>query len=214
MTEFEKLIYNKHLAETRSNQGKPFKLRQNFDNVDESTKLYLTKLANFFNKHKNININKFFKAPFAIYKDKPHLGLDFYLSMKAVKLYREYINSINRQSPDSDDAKMSFKLSMEFVIKFCKEKKIKFSDYVDYREENSMNSFFEHLKHGKITLLFLFMYPSFESQLKTVDVEIRQHILGDTFNDIAKMRVKFYNCSEQTKSIFKKFFDSAVKVMG
>lgn len=214
MTEFEKLIYNKHLAETRSNQGKPFKLRQNFDKVDESTKLYLTKLANFFNKHKNININKFFKAPFIIYKDKPHLGLDFYLSMKAVKLYREYINSINRQSPDSDDAKMSFKLSMEFVIKFCKEKKIKFSDYVDYREENSMNSFFEHLKHGKITLLFLFMYPSFESQLKTVDVEIRQHILGDTFNDIAKMRVKFYNCSEQTKSIFKKFFDSAVKVMG
>jgi len=214
MTEFEKLIYNKHLAETRSNQGKPFKLRQNFNKVDESTKLYLTKLANFFNKHKNININKFFKAPFAIYKDKPHLGLDFYLSMKAVKLYREYINSINRQSPDSDDAKKSFKLSMEFVIKFCKEKKIKFSDYVDYREENSMNSFFEHLKHGKITLLFLFMYPSFESQLKTVDVEIRQHILGDTFNDIAKMRVKFYNCSEQTKSIFKKFFDSAVKVMG
>jgi len=214
MTEFEKLIYNKHLAETRSNQGKPFKLRQNFDNVDESTKLYLTKLANFFNKHKNININKFFKAPFAIYKDKPHLGLDFYLSMKAVKLYREYINSINRQSPDSDDAKMSFKLSMEFVINFCKEKKIKFSDYVNYREENSMNSFFEHLKHGKITLLFLFMYPSFESQLKTVDVEIRQHILGDTFNDIAKLRVKFYNCSEQTKSIFKKFFDSAVKVMG
>ena len=214
MTEFEKLIYNKHLAETRSNQGKPFKLRQNFDNVDESTKLYLTKLANFYNKQKNININKFFKAPFAIYKDKPHLGLDFYLSMKAVKLYREYINSINRQSPDSDDAKMSFKLSMEFVIKFCKEKKIKFSDYVNYREENSMNSFFEHLKHGKITLLFLFMYPSFESQLKTVDVEIRQHILGDTFNDIAKMRVKFYNCSEQTKSIFKKFFDSAVKVMG
>jgi len=214
MTEFEKLIYNKHLAETRSNQGKPFKLRQNFDKVDESTKLYLTKLANFFNKHKNININKFFKAPFAIYKDNPHLGLDFYLSMKAVKLYREYINSINRQSPDSDDAKKSFKLSMEFVIKFCKEKKIKFSDYVDYREENSMNSFFEHLKHGKITLLFLFMYPSFESQLKTVDVEIRQHILGDTFNDIAKMRVKFYNCSEQTKSIFKKFFDSAVKVMG
>ena len=141
-------------------------------------------------------------------------GLDFYLSMKAVKLYREYINSINRQSPDSDDAKKSFKLSMEFVIKFCKEKKIKFSDYVDYREENSMNSFFEHLKHGKITLLFLFMYPSFESQLKTVDVEIRQHILGDTFNDVAKMRVKFYNCSEQTKSIFKKFFDSAVKVMG
>ena len=192
MTEFEKLIYNKHLAETRSNQGKPFKLRQNFDKVDESTKLYLTKLANFFNKHKNININKFFKAPFAIYKDKPHLGLDFYLSMKAVKLYREYINSINRQSPDSDDAKKSFKLSMEFVIKFCKEKKIKFSDYVDYREGNSMNSFFEHLKHGKITLLFLFMYPSFESQLKTVDVEIRQHILGDTFNDIAKTGFLIY----------------------
>jgi len=182
MTEFEKLIYNKHLAETRSNQGKPFKLRQNFDKVDESTKLYLTKLANFFNKHKNININKFFKAPFAIYKDKPHLGLDFYLSMKAVKLYREYINSINRQSPDSDDAKKSFKLSMEFVIKFCKEKKIKFSDYVDYREENSMNSFFEHLKHGKITLLFLFMYPSFESNLNRLMLR-----LDNTFSAIPSM---------------------------
>ena len=214
MTDFEKLIYNRYLAETRLGQGKPFKLRQNFDKIDESTKVYLTRLSNFFNKHKNINLNKFFKAPYKIYKDKPHLGLDFYLSMKAIKLYREYINADNRQSPDSDDAKLGFKQSMEFVINFCKDNKIKFSDYISFKEENAMNSFFEHLKHGKVTLLFLFMYPNFESQLKTVDVEIRQHILGDTFNDISKMRVKFYNCSEKTKNTFKEFFDSAIRVMG
>jgi hypothetical protein len=214
MTDFEKLIYNRYLAETRMGQGRPYKLRQNFDKVDESTKLYLTRLSNFFNKHKNINLNKFFKAPYKIYKDKPHLGLDFYLSMKAIKLYREYINACNRQSPDSDDAKLGFRQSMAFVINFCKDNQIKFSDYINYKEENSMNAFFDHLKHGKVTLLFLFMYPAFESQLKTVDVEIRQHILGDIFNDIAKMRVKFYNCSEKTKSTFKQFFDSAVKVMG
>ena len=134
--------------------------------------------------------------------------------MKAVKLYREYINALNRQSPDSNDAKLGFKQSMEFAIKFCKDKQIKFSDYVNYKEENAMNSFFEHLKHGKVTLLFLFMYPTFESQLKLIDNEIRQHILGDIFNDISNVRVKFYNCAEQTKIIFKKHFDNAVKIMG
>jgi len=213
MTDFEKLIYNKHLAETRSNQNKPFKLRQNFDNIDESTRLYLTKLSNFFKKHKNININTFFKAPYKIYKDKPHLGLDFYLGMKAIKLYREYINKLNRQSPDSVDAKKSFKQSVAFVINFCKEKNIKFTEYVNFKEEISMNAFFEHLKHGKITLYFLFMFPQFESELKNIDVELRRHILGEIYDDIPKMRVKFYNCNQETKDVFKKIFEMTKKVL-
>ena len=214
MTDYEKLIYNKYLAVTRSSQGKPFKLRQDFSKLDESTKVYLIKLASFFNKHKSISIDKFFKAPFHIYKDKPHITLDFYLSMKAVKLYREYINHLNRQSPDSEESLSSFKNSLKFVIKFCKDKGIKFTEYISFKENNSMNSFFEHLKHGKVTLLFLFQFNTFEQELKTIDNELRQHILGDTYNDVSKVRVKFYNCSEKTKTIFKSLFDKTASVMG
>lgn len=214
MTEFEKLIYNKHLAITRSSRGTPFKLRKNWNNIDDTTKLCLKKLSNFFNKHKSINMDKFFKAPHAIYTDKPHTPLDFYLSMKAVKLYREYINMLNRKSPDSEESLKVFKESAKFVIKFCAEKKIKFSQYPSHCEKNSLPSFYQHLKHGKVSVYFLFMFSDFEKHLKTLDPETRKFVIGDVVEEIPKMRAKFYNCNENTKNTHSKIIEMAKKILG
>jgi len=211
MTDFEKLIYNVYLAETRKGQNKPYKRRENFDKVDESTKLYLLRLSNFFKKHRSIDLKNFFQAPYKIYKDKSHHGLDFYLSMKAIKLYREYINKLNRQNADSDDSKEAFRRSAKFVLKFCKNNKIKFEDYIIYRKENEMNSFFDHLKHGKVSIYFLFMFSKFDSQMKTLDVEMRKFILGDIVDDISKLRAKFYNCNQETKNFFNDVFNICKK---
>jgi len=213
MTDFEKLIYNKHLAITRSCLGKPFKLRQDFSKLDESSKLAVKKLSHFFAKHNNISIDKFFKAPFIIYKDKSHHPLDFYLGMKAVKLYREYINKLNRESPDSEDSIQLFKQSLMFVIDYCRDKKIKFSEYVSYSEGN-IQSFFEHLKHGKVSLLFLMTYPNFENELKKIDNELRQHLLGDVYDIIPQTRVKFYNCKQSTKDLFNNVISKTISIMG
>lgn len=213
MTDFEKLIYNKHLAITRSCLGKPFKLRQDFSKLDESSKLAVKKLSHFFSKHDNISLDKFFKAPFIIYKDKSHYPLDFYLGMKAVKLYREYINKLNRESPDSEDSIQMFKQSLKFVINYCRDKEIKFSEYISYGEGN-IQSFFEHLKHGKVSLLFLMTFSNFENELKKIDNELRQHLLGDSYSIISQTRVKFYNCKQSTKDLFNHLISKTSSVMG
>ena len=73
MTDFEKLIYNIHLKVSRVTKNKPYKNRINFDSLDEDKKFLCKKLAYFFTKHKNVNIDKFFYAPYKIYQDNPDL---------------------------------------------------------------------------------------------------------------------------------------------
>ena len=65
----EKNIYNKYLAVTRSSQGKPFKLRKQFDDLDDHKTACLKKLSLFFNKFKHVDMDDFFSAPWRIYND-------------------------------------------------------------------------------------------------------------------------------------------------
>jgi hypothetical protein len=206
VNDFEQTIYNKHLASYKKHQNKPFKFRKNFTNLDESTKTILLKLANFFKQHNKINIDIFFAAPYYIYTDAVKFDLQFYTSLKAVKLYREYIKKLNRQDINSDDIKNHFLESTKFILKFCKEHKIKFLSYPSYKE-GYINAFFEHLKHGNVSIYVMFMFPDFETQFKSVDKEMREHLISDTYDDIDRNRVKFYNAHKKTKEYFDKIFN-------
>ncbi len=212
MNEFEQILYNKHLAISRKNQNKPFKLRKNFDNVDETTQFLLTRLASFFNKHKNINVDAFFEAPYHIYVDNDfYFDLKFYTSLKAIKLYREYINKITRDNVNSDETKQFFKNSAKFIVQYCKNNKIAFNQYVSYKEDGYVNAFYSHLKHGHVCYYMLFMFPDFESQFKTVDNEMRTFILDENSN-IDEFRTRFYNANVKTKKYFRDVFDICSKL--
>lgn len=212
MNDFEQILYNKFLAISRKNQNKPFKLRKNFDNLDETTQYLLAKLALFFNKHKNINIDLFFEAPYKIYtNDKFYTDLKFYTSLKAIKLYKECINKITRDNINSDETKQFFKQSAKFIIQYCKDNNIPFKDYIFYKEQGGVNVFFNHLKHGHVCYYILFMFPDFEQQFKSVDYELRQWILQDNTN-IDLFRTKFYNANVKTKKYFRDVFDICCKL--
>ena len=61
MDEFEKQIYNTYLIVSRSINNKPFKTRKDFTNFEKKPEyLAVKKLAAFFKKHRQLNINSFF----------------------------------------------------------------------------------------------------------------------------------------------------------
>ena len=58
VTGFEKQIYNCYLANVRSRNGQPFKLRKKWKGFeDDPNYYYVKKLAYFFRRHDNINID-------------------------------------------------------------------------------------------------------------------------------------------------------------
>lgn len=206
MDQFQQLIYNKHLASYKKHQNKPFKFRIKFDDIDEVTKTSLLRLSFFFNQHKSIDIDAFFKAPYEIYPDAVKFDLKFYSSLKAIKIYKEYIKKIARQDINSDSIKAYYLQSIKFIVNFCKENKIPFLSYPDHKK-GYVNSFFEHLKNGTISIYALFMFPTFDTAFKTVDQEMRNYIIGDIYPNVDKNRAKFYSANEKTKEYFKKVFD-------
>lgn len=96
MTNLEQSIYNTWLAVTRSQQGKPFKLRKNWNNFTSNPDyLYIKKLAKMFNRYDNINIDDWFRAPYVVYPEKIQYDLKHYTVMKQYNIYRLYMQKKN-----------------------------------------------------------------------------------------------------------------------
>lgn len=98
-----KLIYNNHLIESRKARKKPFCLRKDFTNLKPSVLQTLEKLQRFFNKHKEINISEFFKAPYEIYPNDEYFDLDFFVSYKAISVYNLYKKSQTEINTDVNE---------------------------------------------------------------------------------------------------------------
>lgn len=94
-------IYNTWLATTRKAVNKPFRLRKDFTDLDETTSTCLLRLEKLFTKHKTINLNDFFVAPFEIYGDNSHMPLKWYTTMKAINIYKIYINNKLKNKPNN-----------------------------------------------------------------------------------------------------------------
>jgi hypothetical protein len=92
-TDLQKKIYNAHLSVSRRAKNLPFKLRQEFSKINDTTALCLQKLEIFFTKHKEVNINEFFLAPFKIYPEGQTFPLKFFTTQKAITVYKIYKES-------------------------------------------------------------------------------------------------------------------------
>jgi hypothetical protein len=106
-TDFEKRIYNEYLKESRGAKSLPYRNRKDFTKLDPTIKLCLQKLSYLFNKHQEINITDFFKAPYFVYPEGETTQLKFYTTQKAISIYKIYINS----KKSFDDSKNSDNIS-------------------------------------------------------------------------------------------------------
>jgi hypothetical protein len=188
MNDLQKRIYNSHLAISRKSKNKPFKIRKDFSNLEQTTLDVLASLERFFNAHPSVKIDDYFIAPFVIFENDEYFNLDFYLTSKAKKVYSQYMRKIEIDDPDSSDSLQRLTDGLKFVKKFCMEKNLTLDEYAVYSEHN-LPSFIDHLKQHNIN-----MYCLHALGVSKIDVENRilDFIFSDFWITFQKTKNKFF----------------------
>lgn len=210
MEEFEKQIYNTYLAVSRSINNKPFRIRRDFTGFESKPEyLAVKKLATFFKKHRHLNIDSFFEAPFFVYGEN-YFGIDFFCTQKAIATYTRYNDNFLIEKPDSKVCGKKIKESIIFITNFCKLNNIRVADYITHKENGSQYySFLTHLKDRKINVYILFAFKDFERVVKAIDINIKK-LLAPSLMRMDYLRTKIYSSTQMKKniSLFKKFVDN------
>jgi len=193
LTKFEEHIYNTFLRVTRTQANKPFKLRKQFDTLQEKTKIHLKRLSSFFSRFEHISVEDFFTAPYKVYQDETYFDLEFYTSLRATKTYALYQQKRIFLDADDTDQLSSIVDSLKFIFTFCKTKQIQLDQYIAYKEGN-IPDFVVHLKEHKTNIYTLLCFPDFTKMFNQLDQETVKFILGEQFyNNIPVFRTKLYN---------------------
>lgn len=196
ITEFEKHIYNTYLKTLRTSRKLPFKLRQDFSELDAQLYNTLKKLSHFFKKHAHIKVEDFFKAPFSLYKDETFFSLEFFYTLKAIKAYTLLNKKQTMQDPDNIEQLEFIKKSLIFIYNFCKTNHISLDQYI-FHKTNNEYSFMLHLQQHNVSVYALLGFDNFESLLKKQNCEIAKFVIGeDLYNNIPVFRTKLYNSNK------------------
>ena len=95
ITDYQKIIYNTFLKVYAKVQNRGYKKRLDFDSIDDKTKNILQKLEQFFNEHKEIQVEDFFRAGYAV-THRQYLPLEFFITFKAIACYKKVAGRLNR----------------------------------------------------------------------------------------------------------------------
>lgn len=201
ITEFDKLIYNTFLRVSRSKNKLPFKLRKNFDKLNNETFVSIKKVSNFLKRFPHIKIEEYFKAPYSIYSDEEYFPLEYYHSLKATKAYTLFNKKQENLDPDSDEQLIGIKESILFIKNFCMSKNLSPANYINHKTNNEY-SFILHLKEHKVNIYTLLGYSGFEKTIKQRDAEVVKFIIGENlYNNISVYRTKLYNSQKASKLV-------------
>jgi hypothetical protein len=208
MTDFEKQIYNTYITITRRIQNKPSRKREDFTNFELDSKyISVKRLATLFTKHKEINIQLYFEAPYKIYKDATFFDLNYYASPRAIKAYTLYKKEIENSDPDLfiEDVKKS----LLFLANFCVANSIQLTDYIS-TTNGAIPQWVEHIKLGTINPYCLMELTGLYASLNTLTVEEQTLLLGsfgtnffqfrDRYNNSRKLKITLQKLTHQIKN--------------
>lgn len=192
LTNREKNIYNSFLATSRKVKNKPFKYRENFDNLDDEKFVNIKKLSNFLEKYPHINWNDFFTAPYKVYQDyESFYDLSFYNSRKAVVCYTKYVKLKETESPDSDEVINNCKSIYKFIYRYCVDNNIKLKDYIHHKPpKNAVPIWLVHLKEHKINFYILHSLE-IEKVTRLIEPEILNFYITDFYNMLNQTKIKY-----------------------
>lgn len=201
MTTFEKLIYNTYLAVSRSSRNKPFKLRKDFEKIDEAQFIAIKRIATFLKKFPHIKMEDYFKAPYSLYPDEQYFPLDYYASLKATRSYTLFQKKVVNMDTDSEEQLSNIKQSLIFILNFCNEVRVSPLNYINHKTNNEY-SFMVHLREHKVNIYTLLGFETFEKNLKSRDAEVARFIIGeDVYNNISMYRTKLYNSKKAIRLV-------------
>jgi hypothetical protein len=183
-------------------RDKPFRIRKDFSDMDQTKLDRLASLERFFNSYQNIKIDDYFSAPYVIFEDDDYFDLDFYLTSKAKKAYSQYMKKIEMDDPDSESSLNRMVDSLKFVKNFCREKNLTLKEYPLYIE-GALPTMIDHLKNHHINMYAL-------HALGVSKIEVENRILDFIFSDFwitfQKTKNKFY-LSKKMKEFSKQAID-------
>ncbi|CAB5226394.1 hypothetical protein UFOVP760_170 [uncultured Caudovirales phage] len=202
LTDFDQHIYNTHLRISRSQRSQPFKFRKDFSNIDPVIIKQLKKISIFLTKHNHIALDNFIKAPYVIYPDESYFDIEYYTTLKATKAYTLYQRKKLFLDPDAPEQLTNIVESLKYISNYCHDNNIEIDDYITHRSNNTP-SFILHLKEHRVNVYCLLGFTQFDKQLKLVDNDILEFILGNEFlNNIPTFRLKFF-ASKTAKLLIK-----------
>ena len=177
LTELEKLLYNKHLAVSRSLKNKPFKIKKDFGSIVDTDKhKFLKRLSILFKKHPEINFDIFFQAPYKLYPDVEYFGLEYFSTMRAVRAYTTYKKQLFLQDPDSQIEDV--KESLRFIANFCVRNKIQFYRYPSHQTSDAF-TWMAHYKENKINIYTIMEFPDIYSTVQTLAEDVKGFFIGE-----------------------------------
>lgn len=203
LTDKEQNIYNSYLIASRSIKNKPFKIRRDFDAIDNQIYVTLKKLGIFFDKNSNIKQIDFFTAPFDYYGADNYFDLHFFLTPKAIKCYSLYKKKKETQDPDNEDTITSCKQCCSFIFKYCKENNLTLHDYT-----NSINGttplILQHLRDHKINFYTLHGLQ-YDRVIRQVEPDLLEFFISNFQTLLNDTRINFQR-SIRLKNVIRESF--------
>lgn len=203
LTDQEKATYNTYLRITRSKQNKPYRLRKDFEDMDDKKCIQIHKLTKFFEGNKIVKQEWFFEAPFEIFKTG-NFDLSFYLSRKALSCYSSYVLKKRLSDPESDETINAMKSSFRFIVEFCREHKISIDTYSKYvKAGDSTPVIIHHLARNDISFYCLHALDV----IPTLEKQFLEFIIPNFYDIFQKTKIRYIsskNLKENTKKIVEK----------
>lgn len=195
MTDLEKRIYNKHLAVSRSLRNKPFKLKNDFNDFEDSPKYgSIKRLSIFFNRYPDINMDIYFMAPYKLYSDVQYFDLNYFASPRAIKSYTIYQQQLQQLSPDKQINEI--KESLVFISRFCLQHKIQLHDYPDFKLQGMEPEWVYHCKQNKINPYSLMEFTGIFPYINEMPFDERELLLGNFGRNYLDYRTRYNNSKE------------------
>jgi hypothetical protein len=201
LTRLEQHIYNTHLAVSRSQKNKPFRLKKDFEDIVDTDKhKFLKRISTLFKKHPEIDPDVFFKAPYKLYPDVEYVGLDYFSTMRAIKSYTLYKKMSFLQDPDSQLD--SVKQSLRFIANYCIERKIYFHQY-PYQRDSDLFVWMVHYKQNKINIYSIMEFSDVFSSAKSLAEDLQKMFVSDFIEKFQSLYTNYQN-SQQLKPYIQK----------
>ena len=153
LTDKQKQIYNLYQSTSRGAFDQPYRYRKDFDSFEDSHKdvvISLQKIESLLSKYKHINVKMFFEAPYKLVKLSKPLGLEYYHSLKSIKIYHTYAKELDSLEPDSPEQLQFCINSLKFIRTFCEENSISITDYPVHKKSLTY-SWCKHLLENNIS---------------------------------------------------------------
>lgn len=192
LTKFDEHVYNTFLRITRSQNDQPYRLRKQFDDLPDKTKISVKKITSFLTRFTHIKVEEFFLAPYKIYPDEKYFDLEYYTSLKATKAYTLYQKKKIYSDPDSDEQIAFINESLQFILRFCREQGISLADYINHKIDTTP-SFLVHLKEHNVNIYTLLGLNGFNKAMNAFGVDMVKFIISEElYNQVDVFRTKLF----------------------